>query len=163
MKKEITEVTDMLIREDDLTNPRVRDLVALHLKAMHSNSPKDSVYALDLSNLQNPNVTVWTVWKADDVMGMGALHAVDDEIGELKSMRTQPDFLRMGVAGQLLEHIINVAKSRGYLRLCLETGSGEAFDPALQLYRNRGFVSCGAFGDYRQSDFNQFMHLRLHQ
>lgn len=163
MKIETTEMNDLLIKQDDLTDPRVQDLIALHLQAMHSNSPKDSVYALDLSSLQNPDVTVWTVWKADDVTGMGALHQVDDVTGELKSMRTHPDFLRMGVAGRLLEHIIKVAKSRGYKRLCLETGSGEAFDPALQLYRNRGFVSCDAFGDYRQSDFNQFMDLQLGQ
>lgn len=163
MKSETTESTEMKIRQDDLTDPRVQDLVKLHLESMHSNSPKDSVYALDLSSLQNPNVTVWTVWKANHVVGMGALSEINDMTGELKSMRTHPHFLRMGVAGYLLEHIVEVAKSRGYGQLCLETGSGEAFDPALELYRNRGFVPCDAFGDYQQSDFNQFMQLQLGQ
>ena len=39
------------------------------------------------------------------------------------------------------------ARGRGIRRIYLETGSGEAFEPALELYRRRGFESCGAFGD----------------
>jgi len=154
-------VTDIAIREDDLSDGRVRDLVALHLKGMHANSPQDSVFALDLSSLQQPSVTVWTAWQGDAVAAMGALNEVDSRTGEIKSMRTHPDFLRQGRAAQVLEHVIGVAQSRGYERLCLETGSGEAFDAALTLYRRRGFVNCDAFGDYENSAFNQFMELRL--
>jgi putative acetyltransferase len=46
-------------------------------------------------------------------------------------------------------------------RLSLETGSGPAFEPALALYRSRGFVDGEVFGDYVRSDFNQFLHLAL--
>ena len=46
-------------------------------------------------------------------------------------------------------------------RLSLETGSGPAFEPALKLYRRRGFVDGEAFADYRRSTFNQFLHLDL--
>ena len=56
---------------------------------------------------------------------------------------------------------IEEARARSYRRLSLETGSGEAFEAALALYRRRGFVSGGAFGGYVASDFNQFMHLEL--
>ncbi len=77
-------------------------------------------------------------------------------------MCTHPDFLRQGVASQLLEHIICTAKTRGMPRLSLETGTGPVFEPALALYRRRGFVNGPAFGDYpRDSPFNQFMHLDL--
>jgi len=76
-------------------------------------------------------------------------------------MRTHPDFLRRGVGSQLLEHIIAVARSRGLTRLSLETGSGPAFEPALNLYRRRGFVHGEAFGQYQRSEFNQFLHLSL--
>jgi len=76
-------------------------------------------------------------------------------------MRTHPDFLRRGVATALLEHVIDQASQRGLTGLSLETGSGPAFDPALSLYRKRGFQNGGAFADYQQSDFNQFLHLRL--
>jgi len=46
-------------------------------------------------------------------------------------------------------------------RLSLETGSGPDFEPALALYRRRGFVEGAAFGDYVSCPFNQFLHLEL--
>jgi putative acetyltransferase len=76
-------------------------------------------------------------------------------------MRTHPGHLRAGVAAAVLEAIIAAAMAKGLRRLSLETGSGAAFEPALALYRRRGFVSGGAFGDYEASEFNQFMHLDL--
>jgi len=42
-----------------------------------------------------------------------------------------------------------------------ETGSGPAFEPALQLYRTRGFSEGEAFDGYVKSPFNQFLHLDL--
>ena len=84
-----------------------------------------------------------------------------DGSAEIKSMRTHPDHLRQGVAAAILDTIIGEARQRGVTRLSLETGSGEAFEPALTLYRRRGFTSGGAFSDYVASDFNQFMHLEL--
>ena len=155
------EAAAIAIRKDDLSDPRVQQLVALHLEGMHANSPQDSVFALGLSSLQQPDVTVWTAWADERVAAMGALKQVDPQTGEIKSMRTHPDFLRQGIAAQMLEHIIGEASARGYERLCLETGSGDAFEAALELYRKRGFVSCDVFGDYEKSEFNQFMELPL--
>ena len=53
------------------------------------------------------------------------------------------------------------ARAQGLTRLSLETGSGPAFEPALSMYRRRGFQPGGAFGEYEASAFNQFMHLDL--
>jgi putative acetyltransferase len=79
----------------------------------------------------------------------------------VKSMRTHPDFLRRGLAAALLETIIADAQAQGLSVLSLETGSGPAFEPALALYRRRGFVNGEAFADYVLTDFNQCLHLRL--
>ncbi|HYQ15199.1 MAG TPA: hypothetical protein VEQ58_05570 [Polyangiaceae bacterium] len=38
-----------------------------------------------------------------------------------------------------------------------------ALEPALRLYRRYGFQNCAVFGDYRASDFNQFLELELHR
>jgi putative acetyltransferase len=76
-------------------------------------------------------------------------------------MRTHPDFLRRGVGALVLETIVDAARAAGMTRLSLETGSGPAFEPALALYRRRGFRPGGAFGDYEASAFNQFLHLAL--
>jgi putative acetyltransferase len=82
-------------------------------------------------------------------------------LAELKSMRTHPNFLRKGAAGLLLDHMIAEARRRGLQTLSLETGRGPAFEPALALYRTRGFVHGGSFADYTHSAFNQFLHLGL--
>ena len=149
------------IREDDLSAQTVRDLLAVHLAGMHENSPPGSVFALDLSGLKAPEVTVWTAWDGDALLGIGALKTIGRAQGEIKSMRTHSDHLRKGVAAALLNHIIAQAKDRRLVRLSLETGSGPAFEPALSLYRSRGFKDGPAFGDYISSGFNRFLHLEL--
>ncbi len=154
-------MTRLEIREDDLSGEQTRGLLRLHLAGMHAASPPGTVYALDLSGLQDPAVTVWTAWSGERVAGIGALKQLGPRQGEVKSMRTHPDFLRRGVAAALLEQIIATATARGIRRLSLETGSGPAFDPALALYRRRGFTDGEAFADYARSEFNQFLHLDL--
>lgn len=149
------------VREDDLSGIAVQDLLALHLRGMHASSPPGSVFALDLSGLKAPGVTIWSVWNGHALLGIGALKMLEGGVGEIKSMRTHPDHLRRGVGAKLLAHIVDRARDRGLRRLSLETGSGPAFEPALMLYRSRGFRSGAAFGDYAQSAFNQFLHLQL--
>lgn len=156
---------DWDIRQDDLSSAATRELVRLHLEGMHAASPPGSVFALDLSGLIAPDVSLWSAWADDKIAGIGALrdlgvrHGV--RRGELKSMRTHPHYLRRGVAFAMLEHIIGEARSREMTRLSLETGSGAYFEPALVLYRRRGFVDGEAFADYERSAFNQFLHLGL--
>jgi putative acetyltransferase len=151
----------IVIRQDDLAGEATRGLVALHLAEMHAFSPPGHVFALDSSGLMAPDVTVWTAWIGGDIAGMAALRQHPDGIGEIKSMRTHPQHLRQGVAAALLEHIIAEARARGLERLSLETGSGPAFEPALALYRQRGFADGAPFAAYVQSDFNRFLHLPL--
>lgn len=151
----------LTIREDDLTHPQTLALLALHLDGMTSNSPPGHSFALDVSGLKAPAVTLFGAWDGEALAGIGALKDLGGGAAELKSMRTHPDHLRKGVGAAILEHIIGEARARGINRLSLETGSGDAFGPALELYRRRGFQSGGAFADYVASPFNQFMHLDL--
>jgi putative acetyltransferase len=150
-----------VLRENDLSGEPTRALLAYHLAAMHDHSPPGSVFALDLSGLRAPGITVWSAWQNQRIASVGALKRFADGEAEIKSMRTHPDFLRRGAAAFLLDHIIATARKEGLRRLSLETGSGPAFEPALALYRRRGFVNGEPFSDYRQSGFNQFLHLPL--
>lgn len=155
-----------VIREDDMSNRRTRDLLALHLSGMHDNSPPDAVFALDLAGLQAPEVTVWSAWQTVgygrlEIASIGALKMMGDGMAEVKSMRTHPDYLRKGAAAAILDKVVAAARERGVRRLSLETGRGEAFEPALAMYRKRGFVDGDAFADYRPNAFSQFLHLDL--
>ena len=72
-------------------------------------------------------------------------------------MRTAHPYLRKGVASKVLRHIIQEAKGREHLRLSLETGSMEYFEPARRLYASFGFVRCGPFGSYIEDPNSVFM------
>jgi putative acetyltransferase len=147
--------------KDDLSGPQIRSLLRYHLEQMHLNSPPGSVFAFDIGLLRASDVTFWTAWDDAILLGCGAMKQLDRRHGEIKSMRTAPCHLRKGVGAALLGHIICEARSRGYQRLSLETGCGPAFEPALALYRKRGFLDGAAFGDYPPTPFNQFLHLDL--
>lgn len=149
------------ILQDELLSEQTRSLLALHLAGMHENSPPEAVFALDLSGLRQPGITVWSIWQGERIAGIAALKLLGHGIAEIKSMRTHPDFLRQGVARFLLSHIIAVARERGLMQISLETGRGSAFEPALALYRAEGFTNGPAFGDYPPSAFSQFLHLSL--
>jgi putative acetyltransferase len=150
-----------VIEPADFGDDRVKALLTRHLEGMHANSPPGSVFALDWSGLQEPEITLYALWEDEELLGFGALKELRPTAGEVKSMRTADAHLRRGVAATILEHLIAEAGRRGYARLSLETGSGPAFEPALQLYRKYGFREGEAFGGYEKSPFNQFLHLNL--
>lgn len=151
----------MRIVVDDLTGPEISNLIGEHLRSMHQLSPPESIHALGLEKLRQPDITFWTVWDGAELMGCGALKELDLEHGEIKSMRTARTHLRKGVASAMLRHILDEARRRGYERVSLETGAGAAFEPARQLYARHGFVPCGPFGDYRPDPNSVFMTLEL--
>ncbi|EJU1239446.1 GNAT family N-acetyltransferase, partial [Escherichia coli] len=115
------------IKTDDLTHPAVQALVAYHISGMLQQSPPESSHALDVQKLRNPTVTFWSVWEGEQLAGIGALKLLDDKHGELKSMRTAPNYLRRGVASLILRHILQVAHDRCLHRLSLETGTQAGF------------------------------------
>src|SRR5262245_25994553 len=117
----------MRIAVDDPGLPEVRELLEEHLRNMYELSPPESVHALDVSTLQGPDITFWTVRDGSTLLGCGALKELDSEHGEIKSMRTPVMLRRRGAGRAVLTHIIAVARERGYKRLSLETGSMAAF------------------------------------
>lgn len=151
----------MQIKEDDLTGPEIRALLETHFAGMLANSPEGSCHFLDFDGLNAPDVTFWSIWDGGALAGCGALKELDAEHGEIKSMRTHADHLRKGVGAKMLTHIISEARERGYRRLSLETGSAEAFIPALAMYEAHGFQYCPPFGDYVEDPFSRFMTLAI--
>jgi putative acetyltransferase len=151
----------MKIEIDDLSRIEVHDLLNEHLQNMHQLSPAESVHALDLESLRKPDITFWSAWEGAALVGCGALKELDRRHGEVKSMRTPNAYRRQGAARIILAHIVQVAKSRSYERLSLETGSMEAFKPAQKLYQSFGFTYCGPFADYIEDPNSVFMTLRL--
>lgn len=151
----------MRIEIDNLTHPKVAELLQEHLDDMYATSPAESVHALDLENLRKPDITFWTAWQQQDLLGCGALKILSTQHAEIKSMRTARQHLRKGVAAQLLEHIIQQAKTQNLERLSLETGSQPFFQPAITLYKSYGFEFCEPFASYKIDPNSKFMTLVL--
>jgi putative acetyltransferase len=149
------------IREDDLTGPEIAALLQAHLTLMRSTSPEESAHALDIEGLRQPNITFWSVWDDGQLLGCGALKELDPMHGEIKSMHTTAACRGRGIAGKLLRHILDVAMSRGYRRVSLETGSTDHFLPARNLYAKHGFVTTGPFAGYGPDPHSAFMTLQL--
>jgi putative acetyltransferase len=147
----------MQIRLDDLSGPEIRALLEAHLRSMHELSPPESVHALDIDTLRQPDITFWTVWEGNELLGCGALRALTPTHGEIKSMRTAEAHRGRGVARAVLDRILEEAKSRSYDRLSLETGSMKAFEPAQKLYASSGFSYCAPFGSYLDDPNSVFM------
>ncbi|MGG6311641.1 GNAT family N-acetyltransferase [Paenibacillus macerans] len=147
----------MEIRLDDLSGPEIAALIGEHLANMAENSPPESIHALNLEGLKKPGVTFWSVWIDGELAGCGALKELDGRHGEVKSMRTADSYRRKGVARQMLAHLLEEAKRRGYHRVSLETGSMEAFAPARRLYESFGFAYCEPFADYAEDPNSVFM------
>ncbi len=142
---------------DDLKGSEIYELLQEHLQSMTLHSPPESIHALDIEALRKPEITFWTVWESGELLGCGALKELDSQHAEIKSMRTSSSHLRKGVAKNLLNHILEEAKRRGYSRLSLETGSTGAFEPARKLYAGFGFTYCEPFADYVEDPYSVFM------
>lgn len=78
-------------------------------------------------------------------------------------MRTHDDHLGQGAGRRMLNHIVETARNRGYDRLSLETGRGEAFEAAIHLYESSGFKASGPFGAYEKDPFSTFLTLQLQE
>ncbi|MFO1309431.1 MAG: GNAT family N-acetyltransferase [Burkholderiales bacterium] len=128
---------------------------------MRAISPPESVHALDLDGLRRPEITFWTAWSGNALLGCGALKELSPDHGEVKSMRTARAHRRSGVARAMLAHIVAAARRRGYQRLSLETGSMAEFAPARSLYERFGFRYCEPFAGYVDDPNSVFMTRRF--
>jgi putative acetyltransferase len=151
----------MEIREDDLTGSQTVRFLAAHLENMQQITPPESVHALGVEALRSPEITLWSAWEEEVLLGCGALKALNRESGEIKAMRTADAHRRRGVGSRILERIIEEARRRGYRRLYLETGAMAEFSAAHALYTRYGFELRGPFGDYAPDPNSVFMAKEL--
>src|SRR5262249_39595265 len=128
-----------------------------HLAGMYASSPPESVHALGIEKLRQPEISLYSAWAGDEIAGCGALKQLDAERAEIKSMRVADAFLGRGIGPAILEHLPAVAQARGVRSLWLETGTTPDFDPARRLYESAGFTYCGPFDDYVEDPFSVYM------
>ena len=151
----------MRIAVDDPRAEDVRALLERHLAWTNATTPPEDMHALDVEALCDPAVTFFSLRAGGELLGVAALKRIDDGHAEIKSMHTAEAARGRGVGRRMVEHIVGIARERGYRRLSLETGSGPPFAAARGLYASAGFAPCAPFADYPDSPNSAYMTLRL--
>ncbi|KQV79371.1 GCN5 family acetyltransferase [Massilia sp. Root351] len=117
--------------------------------------PPESVYALDLASLKQPNVLFAVARDADGAaVGCGAM-VVTPEFAEVKRMYVRPEARGRGLAKRVLTLLEQEAAQRGSTLYTLETGPSQP--EAIALYQRLGYQRCGPYGDYRDDPLSVFM------
>jgi putative acetyltransferase len=151
----------MRIVQGDFNEPRIVELLQIHLTSARAETAAGSAHALDLTGLQSPDISFWAIWDGETLCGVGALKRLSSDHGEIKSMHTAQPLRGRGVGSAMLRHIVAAARASGMSRLSLETGSWDYFLPARSLYKRHGFVECPPFANYVLDPNSVFMSLNL--
>ena len=151
----------VVVSAEDPRADDVRLLLERHLTFAHEVTPADHVHALDVNRLLDPAVTFFAARRSGELLGVGALKELDPSHAEIKSMHTASAARRQGVARAIVEHLLGVARERGYARVSLETGTDEEFVAARSLYAALGFTPCEPFADYTVNPYSTCMTIEL--
>ena len=154
-------MSDLTIGIDDPRDEDVRAVLETHLSFARSVTPLCDVHALDVEDLLDPAVTLFSARRDGRVLAVAALRQLDSSHAEVKSMHTTASARGQGVGRAMVEHLLAVAGERGYRRVSLETGAMEEFAPARALYASVGFAPCPPFAEYTDSPNSQCMSIQL--
>jgi putative acetyltransferase len=150
------------ISVDDPRKADVRALLERHLTFCLSETPPEHSFALDVDALVQPGIAFFSYRDpVGTILGVGAIKELDPSQAEIKSMHTAAEARGRGVGRAMLDHLLSEARSRGYRRVSLETGTTPGFAAARAMYASRGFVPAEPFADYFRTGDNTFYTLAL--
>ena len=147
--------------EGNFDNPEVNELLVKHFNELRSVSPAGSTHVLDIDGLKDQSIKFWSLWVDNELMGCGALKFLDKNHGEFKSIRVVDKFRKSGNGIKIINHLIDQSIKLGIKKLSIETGSGNFFKPARELFKNCGFKKCNPFAHYREDSNSCYMSLTI--
>jgi len=145
--------------EGNFDNSEVNELLLNHFKELRSVSPEGSTHVLDIPGLKDPSIKFWSIWEDSKLVGCGAIKLFDQKHGEFKSIRVTNEFRKKGYGEKILKHLLIKAKNLNLRKLSIETGSGEFFKPARELFQKIGFKKCPPFAHYKEDPNSCYMNL----
>ena len=147
--------------EGNFDNPKVDELLKKHFIELRSVSPEGSAHVLDIKGLKDSSIKFWSLWENDELIGCGALKFLNNEHGEFKSIRLAEKFRKKGNGIKIIKHLIDEAKKLSIKKISLETGAGEFFKPARELFVLCGFEVCKPFAHYKEDINSVYMDLTI--
>ena len=125
-------------------------------------TPPEFSFSVEPHAVAESGITLFSARSpAGELLGIGGLKELDRHHGEIKTMHTAAEARGRRVGRAVLEALLVEANRRGYTRVSLETGTGDAFRPARKLYESVGFRPSEPFGGYANTDYNVCMTLLL--
>lgn len=147
--------------EGNFDNSEVNELLLNHFKELRSVSPEGSTHVLDIPGLKDPSIKFWSIWEDSKLVGCGAIKLFDQKHGEFKSIRVTSEFRKKGYGEKILKHLLIKAKNLNLRKLSIETGSGDFFKPARELFQKIGFKKCAPFAHYKEDSNSCYMNLDI--
>ncbi len=145
--------------EGNFDDNQVDELLKKHFIELRSVSPEGSTHVLDIEGLKNKTIKFWSLWEDDQLIGCGALKFLDEEHGEFKSIRLADKFRKKGNGIKIIMHLIEEAKKLNIKKISLETGAGNFFKPARELFILSGFQLCEPFAHYKKDINSVYMNM----
>ena len=147
--------------EGNFDNSEVNNLLKKHFIELRSVSPAGSTHVLDIDGLKDPSIKFWSLWENNKLVGCGALKFLEKNHGEFKSIRVADEFKKKGIGERIINHLIEEAKKLKISKLSIETGAGDFFLPARNLFSKFGFKSCPPFAHYNDDPNSCYYTLDL--
>ena len=147
--------------EGNFDNSEVNDLLKKHFIELRSVSPAGSTHVLDIDGLKVPSIKFWSLWENNKLIGCGALKFLEKNHGEFKSIRVADQFRKKGIGERIINHLIEEAKKLKISKLSIETGAGDFFLPARNLFSKFGFKTCPPFAHYKDDPNSCYYTLNL--
>ena len=147
--------------EGNFDNSEVNNLLKKHFIELRSVSPEGSTHVLDIEGLKDPSIKFWSLWENNELVGCGALKFLEKNHGEFKSIRVADEFKKRGAGERIINHLIEEAKKLKISKLSIETGAGDFFLPARNLFSKFGFKSCPPFAHYKDDPNSCYYTLNL--
>jgi GNAT superfamily N-acetyltransferase len=134
------------LTNEDLKN--VHELFNEYMHWVHSNLNKEYGLEFDVEEKVSQDMTeldmfsppggrLILITSESEIVGLGCLRKIGDELGEIKRMYVRPNFRGRGIGKELLEFLFEEAKSIGYKTIRLD--SARFMNVAHSLYRSFGF------------------------
>ena len=147
--------------EGNFDNPDVNALLNKHFIELRSVSPAGSTHVLDIAGLKDKSIKFWSLWENNEIIGCGALKFLEKGHGEFKSIRVADNFRKKGIGEKIINHLILEAKKLNIVKLSVETGAGNFFQPARKLFNKFGFKECPPFAHYKEDPNSCYYTLKI--
>lgn len=144
----------LTIRAESPLTPDAHHLIEGSEEALRAVYTPDECFTFTAKELDDPAITFLVARQNDQAIGCVAL--VDyNTYGEVKRLFVTPHARGTGAAQALMDQLETLCRQAGHMQVMLETG--EKLAAAVALYRARGYLERGPFGDYPDHPASLFM------